>query len=983
MGGRGTSMTVTATWETRSGPTSGAIRGLLSAMVKFGLLGNLTLCLNGQQRQIPGSKAGVLLASLLLRPNLPLSVDHLMTAVWGDHPPRTALASLHNHFARLRSALGPERDRLRATRGSYVLEIEAGELDAEVFGTRLKRAQEAHWKGDWETLGEESTSALALWRGRPLPEFPSLHGTPEIDHLVELHLQAVELRFESHLRTRRNHTITAELARYAAEHPLREPFHRQLMAALHQADRTADAITAYHSLRRNLADELGIDPAPSTQQLLSELLSPGTSSAGLAPVATTSREPLHPAIDNDVTTPGSGPAGRAPFQIPRDTADFTGRTVELTALRERLLTAAAEGLPPVVVITGMGGVGKTTLALRAAHSTRAAFPDGQLYADLRGFGSGTPRTAHDLLARFLADLGVSAGALPEDTDDRAALYRAALAERRVLVLLDNVRDAEQVAPLLMGSGAGAVVVTSRHALAGLAGATYITLQPLGAAEQQQLLAAICGPGRLSAEESATERILTACAGLPLALRIVGARLAHHGRNVGAIADRLQEVGHRLATLTLDHLDVREVFLMSYQALGGSHRQAERDAAAAFRRLGLWPSHPFSVEAASALLDQPVEQVLDLLDILAGAHLLQNPTPGRYRFHDLLAEFAAERAEQEESPQEREAALLRMVTWYRAATRQADLATKARVAADEAPATRAPLPQFPDEDAALLWITAEMPAIQHAVRTASASEQPELSWGLADSLWGWTHAYWWAGAEWEQPVSDALATAVRVGSLRGQAQMQRFLGTAYGAAHRNEASLLHLAAATALYRQLGDTEQQSQSLSNYAQACAQAGRMDEGLDAVRQAIALREDSSSPPPRFIHSLGRLLLNTGDAAGAERAFRQCLEVWRSEGQLLFVATDLVNLGDSLRALGRRDEAFACIEESLALSRELDRDFSIADALEALARAHLHFGDPGQARSCWEEALAIAEERQLHRVIRDCVVGLGSLTEPSGDAG
>ncbi len=311
-----------------------------------------------------------------------------MAAVWGDHPPRTALASLHNLFARLRSLLGPESRRLQRNRGSYSLRLCPGELDAEVFSTHLVCAQDILRARDWETVEKESAAALSLWRGRPVAEFPSLHGAPEVAHLVEQHLQAVEMRFEAHLRTDRHREVTADIAHYAATHPLREPFHRQLITALHQGERTADAITAYHSLRRSLADELGVDPAPATQQVFRKVLAPASpraargSSPALDPQPTASHQP-------NATHPGDAAADselvrETAFQIPRDIGDFTGRYGELAALRERLLTSGADGLPSVVVISGMGGIGKTTLALHAAHGIRGSFPDGQLYADLRG-----------------------------------------------------------------------------------------------------------------------------------------------------------------------------------------------------------------------------------------------------------------------------------------------------------------------------------------------------------------------------------------------------------------------------------------------------------------------------------------------------------------------------------------------------------------------------------------------------------------------
>lgn len=932
--------------------------------VRFGLLGEVTLHLDGERRQIPGPKAGVLLASLLLRSGLPVSVDRLAATVWGARPPRTAHASLHNHFSRLRSALGPERDRLRAARGAYALDIHAGELDAEVFASRLRRAQEARRALDWKKLDEETSAALALWRGQPVSQYPSLHESPEVVHLAELHLQAVELRFEARIRTGRHHAITAELTRYAADHPLREPFHRQLMTALHRADRTADAIAAYHRLRRNLADELGIDPAPSTQQIFGELLAPST-------------------IDGDVHSDGAGqaaaPVSPAMFQTPRDIVDFTGRTAELAILRERLRSTPADSVPPVVVISGMGGVGKTTLALHAAHATRAAFPGGQLYADLRGFGSGTPRTPHDLLARFLIDLGVPAQSLPEDTDDRAALYRATLAERRILIMLDNARDAKQVTPLLIGSGTGAVIVTSRHALTGLSPATHITLQPFGDAEQQQLLAAICGPDRLSDEQPATERILAACAGLPLALRIVGARLAQPGSTtLGAVADRLDEEGRRLTALSLDHLNVSDVFRMSYQALRAGLRQAERDAATAFRRLGLWSCNPFSAEAASALLDRPVEQTRDLLDILVGAHLLQNPTPCSYRFHDLLGDFALQCAETEESADEREAALLRMVSWYCAALHRADTLTQTNATPDLPPrtGTRGPLPEFADANTALAWISQELPAILSAIRAAADSTRPELAWHTAHYLFGWIQTNWWTGL-WEQPVIEALATARREGDLTAQAHMHKLLGIAYGVSYRNEPSLSHLDEAAALYERLGNTERQAATLGNYAHACLQAGRIEEGLTVIRQAIHLHEDSRPLPMPILHTHGALLLGSGDAGRAEESFRQCLTLCHTENRTVYLPIVLVNLGDALRAQGRRDEAFTHLEESLKLASDVDNHFLIADALEALARAHIHFGDPDQARSCWQKALAIAEQHRLDRVIHDCLAGLDALAD------
>ncbi|WP_037624082.1 AfsR/SARP family transcriptional regulator [Streptomyces aureus] len=945
---------------------------------KFGVLGELTLHLEGQPLTIQGKKAGALLAVLLLRRDLPLTADQLIDVLWGRTPPRTANASLHNHLARLRALLGPQRERLVHRHGGYRLELRAGELDAEVFTVRLAQARDAHADGRWEAVHAATTAALGLWRGRPLPEFPQLHDSAAVTHLAELHLNAVELHVEARIHLGRHHDIVGDLTQHTTDHPLRESFHRQLMTVLHREDRAAEAIAVYHDLRRRLADELGIDPSPAIQKCFQEILdSPRPGSPAATVTTQTPRTKAQQPVAAPEPAESPRPTSAAPFQTPRDIGDFTGRRDELATLLAALREQAT-ALPTVALVSGMGGVGKTTLVLRAAHLCHEDFPDGQLYADLRGFGTGTPRAAHDLLARFLADLGVSPRLIPDDTDDRASLYRTTLAGRRVLLLLDNARHVEQVLPLLPGAGPSAVVVTSRHVLAGLPGTSRITLAPLDRADQETLLASICGTELVAADLSATERVLDACAGLPLALRIVGVRLAQHGgRSMAGTADRLARTGQRLNAFTVDHLDIRNVFMLSYRALPGSDGQGHRDAARAFRRLGLWPSHPFSVEAASALLNQPLEHTMDLLDLLVSAHLLQNPSPGVFRFHDLLGEFAAERARAEESPADAEAALLRLLNWYRDATEYAERASgigRARLTVDTTSALPVLLPEFTDGQQALQWVSNELPAVTAAVQLAASSSRPELAWHTAAALFAWIQGNWWS-KEWEEPVATALTAAERESDLSGQAEMHNLLGMAHGSAHRNDISLHHLRAALAFYEQTGATERQVAVLANISNACSQAGRLDEARTAIEGAIRLADESGLPSARFDHTLGTVLLKLGDTDGAAVVYRRALDFWRKEGRVFFIHICLVTLGDTLRALGEREESLALLEEGLRIARKENHEFSTADTLEALGRAHFHFGDRQQARLHWREALSIAERHHLQRVVIDCRKGLESL--------
>ncbi|MFJ1709657.1 BTAD domain-containing putative transcriptional regulator [Kitasatospora sp. NPDC088346] len=607
--------------------------------IRFGLLGPLALTDASGPRTLTGTKSRLLLAALLLHANRAVPVEQLQTVLWHGHPPRTARSSLHNHAARLRRDLGPEGGaRLRAVPSGYLIEVNPGELDSEAFTGHLGRARTARRRQDWPAVRDEVSAALALWRGRPLADLPDLPDRPEVATLVEQHLQALEWHYDAQLQEGRHDGLGAELAALTAEHPLREEFHRQLMLVLHRAGRTAEALAVHGRLRRTLVEELGVEPGAAVRDTHQRILAP-------AP---------------PVTPPAPPPLGRRLLidQLPAGVADFTGRAAELGALRvglgaDRSADRSADGTagrttPRVVVVCGMGGIGKTTLALRAAHGLEARYPDGRLHADLRGAAPERARSAHDLLARLLTDLGTDARHVPDHTDDRAALYRAVLAERRILVVLDDARDTGQVLPLLPGSGGSAAIVTSRRTLAALPGAARVSLGPMTGPEQHRLLTAVCGADRIAADRPSAERILTACAGLPLAVRIAATRLAARpGEPPATLARRLAPAGGRLDVLALDHLAVRETFRTSYRALLTSPDPLARDAARAFRLLGLRPDGPLGPPAVHALLGEGQDRAADLLDVLVERHLLERPGPDAYRLHPLLGAFAAELAAAEE------------------------------------------------------------------------------------------------------------------------------------------------------------------------------------------------------------------------------------------------------------------------------------------------------------------------------------------------
>ncbi|MBM9505244.1 AfsR/SARP family transcriptional regulator [Actinacidiphila acididurans] len=945
--------------------------------MRFGLLGAVSVA-EGESgfRALGSAKVRALLAALLATPGRVVSLETLKAALWGEEPPPTATASLHNHVARLRKELSaPGAARLRAVPPGYVLDVRSGELDAQVFAAHHAAAGAAHRDREWGVVLRECGAGLALWRGEPLSgvRLRSDALRAVAGHLSEARLQVLEWRFDAELALGRHSGLAAELGALTEAHPLRETFHRQRMLVLHRTHRQAEALAAFHALRRTLVEELGVEPGAAVQAAYQEILSAPPPPAAPAPA------PAAPA-----------PAAPAPSQLPADIPDFTGRDRDLAALLCALRPpgAAAESGsgsggrtgagaragsgtdgatgPRVAVVSGMGGIGKTALAVRAAHLLAPYFPDGRLYADLRGFGAGDARRPADLLTRFLGDLGVDGKHLPDDPADLAGVWRDALSGRRVLAVLDNARDAAQVLPLLPGDGNSAVIVTSRHALAGLPGAARITLEPLGPDEQRELLGRLCGQGRVAAEPEAAAGVLAATGGLPLALRIAGARLAARPAwPLTALAERLDPArgGGRLHALSAGGLAVQDTFAMSYVAMRNSPLPAERDAAAAFRTLGLWPGHPLEPAPAAALLGRSRAAAEDVLEALVDAHLLQTPQPGRYTFHDLLGEYAATCAA-ETLPEERARALRRLVVWY-----TATVTATARVLTPEGhempplpeePAV--PAPEFTGDEDAMRWCVRELPAIKEAIDTCARNGWADAAWRLAAGLFGWAQVYWWTG-EWLDCLETAMTCVRDQGNVLGQAWMHSRLGVAHGMAGRLADCERHLTVAYRHFEEVGDGQGRAAMLTNLAGMHRIKGEYDRALEYGRRSLELHRElgEGDRVATVLGNLGDAHLGAGDLTAAETCYRQALAAWRERGSLVNSARMLTSLGETLRAQGRHCEAIKALEETLALLDRLGDRATAADVLEILGRTHEERGDTATARACWEEALDLARAHRL----------------------
>ncbi|HSK95699.1 MAG TPA: BTAD domain-containing putative transcriptional regulator, partial [Euzebyales bacterium] len=563
--------------------------------MQFRLLGPVEAWAGQRRRTVDGSQRRALLAMLLLHANRVVDVERLINVLWGSTPPRTARNSLQVRVSQLRRALAGDtaaertaRDRLVYRPPGYLLRVSPGELDWQRFQDLAGRGRQLLAAGDAEGASRLLSEALRLWRGRAMENVDVAALAEQRTRLEQRRLTALEDRFDADLRLGRHVELISELEALVAEQPLRERLCAQLMTALYRAGRQADALTVYRDVRRVLVREHGLEPGPELQRLEQAIL---TRAAAL------DLQPIPPRMSSSDT--GARPArdvGAAaapvPAQLPADLAEFTGRAEALAQLDT--LSPAADAERPaavkIAVITGPAGVGKTALAVHWAHRARKRFPDGQLHVDLQGYAPGPPLRPVRALARLLHGLGVEPDRIPVDMDTAAGMYRSLLAGRRVLVLLDNARDAGQVRTLLPGSPGCLVAITSRDRLAGLTathGTSRLTLDTLSSAEAVTLLERIIGGDRAQAEPDTAADLAELCGRLPLALRIAAAHLACHPEwSIAGYVRRLR-VGDQLGELAVDgdpHATVLGAFDCSYAVL-------EPDARRLFRLLGLVPGRP--------------------------------------------------------------------------------------------------------------------------------------------------------------------------------------------------------------------------------------------------------------------------------------------------------------------------------------------------------------------------------------------------------
>ncbi|MEV0458987.1 AfsR/SARP family transcriptional regulator [Catellatospora methionotrophica] len=887
-----------------------------------------------------------ILAVLLLAPNQVVGRDYLIDAVWDTAPPPTAPRQLQNCISALRQRLpgaGNWKHVIAAEPAGYRIHLDPGQLDAQVFEAGVAEAQQQQAVGRIADAAAKLRDALALWQGPALAGLAGRAIEAGSARLNEQRLTIVEDCLDLELRQGRHHQVVSELIELVAENPLREIMVGLLMRALHGSGRQSDALRAYDLLRRRLRDELGLDPGPQLQDLHANIL---------RNTVPTAPPPTSPVV-------AAAPAGPTALrQLPAPVRHFVGRDAALTTL-DRLVDATGRDAVVIAVIHGTGGIGKTALAVRWAHRASLGFPDGQLFVNLRGFDpTREPVTTAEAIRGFLDAFAIPPDQIPIGLDAQASLYRSLLAERRMLIVLDNARHVDQVRPLLPGSSGCLVVVTSRNQLTGLVaveGAHPITLDLLSTYEASRLLAGHLGPARIAAEPGPVSELVTRCALLPLALAIIAARAAAHPTfPLATFSAELADAQRRLDAVDGgdQFSQVRSVFSWSYQRL-------PTRAAALFRLLGLHRGPDITVPAAASLAGIPAGQARQLLTDLSRAHLVSEHATGRYAFHDLLSAYAMEQAEAHDTAGDRRLAVRRLLTYDLRAAAAADALVaphRRRTPGWGEEATAGEVPAFVDHDEALAWFEVERGNLVAAVRLGWEHREYEIGWRLANLLWGLFHLekHW---DDWIATHTIGLACARGCGDRRAEFTMLSSLGTAYRERQRfAEATRCHQQALE-LSRETGDRHGEAQALNGLGAVCGDQRDIAQSRRYLLASLAIRRQVGDRWGEAITvcNLGEEDLQAGDLESARKLFLTALAIRREIGDRWGEATALSYLGQVCQAAGDHAEAARSLTEALVIHRELRAYSMEALDLHHLGVAYGSLGEGARSEQALREALAI----------------------------
>ncbi len=975
------------------------------AAFEISIFGSLSASVQGRPVAIGGPRQRTILAMLVLSPDRVVSVDSLVNAVWGDRPPASARTQVSICVGALRkafSAAGLDDAVILTVHPGYRLRIEGGRIDAREFVALVAEAGETARRGLLAEASALYREALALWNGPALAGVGGQLIEDEATRLEEQRLATYEAWTSLELELGHHQDLITDLTSLSGDHPFREQLRYNLMLAQYRSGQRAEVAESFRTWRRQFVQELGLEPSPPIQQLHQAILR---------------NEPKLTLV----AEPGAeGPAPVAvqvvPAELPADALAFLGREAELAQLDALLAEKGSDRVMKMktAFVTGVAGVGKTSLAVHWAHRASAHFPDGQLYADFSGHqGEEQPATPHELLGRFLRGLGVRADQVPADPRERVSLYRSVLAGRKVLVVLDNVGTMSQIMPLLPGSSGCRVLVTSREQLDHLAGvhnAVRINVELMSMPEAVELVGHIAGAERVRADRAAVEELCRQCDRLPLALRIAAARLASKPHwSVRHLVDRLSDECLRLNELSMGGVDIRASFALSYRGL-------PKEAARLYRLLSLLDVPDFSAWVGAALLGRSVREAENLMEVLVDAHLMAvvgTDTIGmiRYRFHDLLRLYSAERVREEESEPERQQALDRALrTWLTVAVEGHSREYGGDFSIIHGSTLRTQVEtNLVDRllEVPLEWFEVERLSLVSLIRQACRLGKDEVAWDLMISsvVLFETRNYY---DDWRELSELALDACRKAGNRRGEAAMCMELasvemfrrdferamplfntalrlfdavqapGGLVGEPHgraltlRNMAiidrvqgnlslSMSRLQEARATLRDVGDVSAEAHTLGQMAQIEMDLVRPEAAVRLSLEAVRITSGigGARGAAQALHRLAGAYLLQGDFEAAEEAYGRVLWMVRVRGDSQGEAHALLGLGETRFASGLFAEAEKVLSQALEVTREAGDMFLIARVNLALGRSCRRLHRTAEA----EEYLRASEEafRQL----------------------
>lgn len=900
----------------------------MDRLAEVRILGPVEASVGGRPVGLRRPRTLQVLAALALSSGHAVPLERLIALVWDDDPPASARTQVSIHVSALRQAFerAGATSVIETTPVGYRLDDRLVRTDVDEAAHLLESAQAA---AEPEQAVEQLRTALALWRGPVLAGTGSPGLRSAVQQWDEARLWAYEELYRHELDLGRGPEMVGALTRLVAENPLRERLRAHLMSALWQSGRRADALTCYQEGRQILVEELGVEPGRELR-------------AAEQLILTAEPQTRHAAV--------------VPAELPADLPSFTGREPQVKRLVHQL---TSHDTSPVAAVAGLGGIGKSTLAVHVAHQAAATFPDGQLYIDLRGSTPGSrPLDPHEAQARMLRSLGVADGSIPKDVDEASGRLRSMTNGRRLLIVLDNAADTDQVRPLLTAGPTCRVLVTSRRVLAELPGATHEQLDVFSEAEGVRLMARLVEPEQLDLD--AAGEVVRLCGLLPLAIALVAARLvARPSATLADLAARLRQEAGRLDTLRSGGTGLRASFELGYRELGPEHRRM-------FRLTGLLDGADLAVPVASALADLPSGRTAQLLEDLVDAQLLRATSPGRYVVHDLLRLYARERSEQEDP--DRIAALRRALHCHLATARSAVAITQPLGTWRNELEPRTPVHagvEPADRDEIHAWLDGERDNLLAVVQQAAAmpgDEGPQLTAALCAVYSVLLTARGRVGDAWTLGVI-ALDAADRTADPRHFAIAHEMIGYGHLQTGDLTAAPSHLQQSREAYRSIGNRSTEAAQVHMLAVVHHRLGRYDDAVRSYREAIALARGSGRERaiPLYLTGLGLTYRHLNRHDDEIRTHLEALEAATAGGVNRRATPILANLAEALRRAGRPDEAIARSREALELRADGAETYLDAEIWWGLGAAHHDRGAEPDAHECRRTSLRILTELGL----------------------